>query len=487
MKIYNKNVQLLEKSGGSIDFLLMDSEELYHVKFSDLKIKQPILLGTYPLPDQVLLTRETFESTVIIYIADGEIWASATAAPGAGQKAYKPHHFHFEFDYYTDLVSYKQTAETSFTVFGQNGSSLFTIHDLVTAQSETHVYPIDLGLTTIDYRFLTLGKAQHGQYHMFIVYDLFRKELTVNKVVLSFLSDETDFEFELTDLSTLEITYKDETSLINLKKINTKGKKLFKPSELQEYRNKHVLTVFKVNGAKYYIHNKTAGVYLTRTKPTKISGFRSDMLSRFVGKNLYIAGRNTHYAYKANGVYDNLYIGEHKESIAKFVRPLNIRFFRRYGYFKVPVDKLHVNNRIHTNLYLGDDKEILHNLKLKTFPKKGKTLDFTVNGDQVNVIRTNLRGDITSTIINFSPEYSFINRNKIFVASVISKFLNNKKAKINLYFEKKSMKADESSIRVFENVMQDSELRSKNYFILSDEATNYQELKEKYKGAIVKK
>ncbi|MCM3610473.1 CDP-glycerol glycerophosphotransferase family protein [Planococcus sp. MERTA32b] len=484
MKIYNKSVQLLDKSGESIDFLLMDSEELYHVKFSDLKVKQPILLGTYPLPDQILLTREIFESTVIVYIADGEIWAAATAPE---TKEYKPHHFHFEFDCYTDLVSYKQTAETSFTVLDQNGNSLFTIHDLVTAQTEQHVYPIDLGLTTIDYRFLTLGKVQYGQFNMFIVYDLFRKELTLNKVVLSFLSDITDFEFELTDLSTLEITYKGEPTVINLKKITSKGKKLFKPGELQEYRNKHILTVFKVNGAKYFIHNKTAGVYLTRTKPTKISGFRSDMISRFVGKNLYIAGRNTHYAYKANGVYDNLYIGDHKEPIAKFVRPLNIKFFRRYGYFKVPVDRLHVNNRIHTNLYLGDDKAILHNLKLKTFPRKGKTLDFTVNGDQVNVIRTNLRGDITSTIINFSPEYSFINRNKIYAASVISKFFNNKKSKINLYFEKKSMKADESSIRVFEKVMQDKEVRSKNYFILSDEASNYEELKAKYKKAIVKK
>lgn len=492
MNIYNKSVQLLDKSTDSIDFLLMESEELFHVNYNDLKIKQPILLGKYPLPDQILISKETYESTVIVYISNEEIWATIASAPSAtkaGVDSFKPHHFHFEFDYYTDLVSYKQTAETSFTVFDMNGSTLFTIHDLITARRENHVFPVDLGLTTIEYRYLTVGKVSYGQYQMFIVYDLFRKELTMNKIILTFTSDVTDFEFELTDLSTMEITYEEnsEPLIINLKKINTNGMKLFKPGELKKYRKKHILTIFKVNGAKYFIHNKTSGIYLTRTKPTKIAGYRADMISRFIGKNLYIAGRNTHYAFNANGVYDNLYIGEHKEPIAKFVRPLNIKFFRRYGFFKVPVDKLQVNNRIHTNLYLGDDKEILHNLKLKSFPRKGKTLDFTVHKDQVNVIRTNLRGDITSTIVNFSPEYSFINRNKIYAASIISKFFNNKKSKINLYFEKKSMKADESSIRVFEKVMQDKTIRSKNYFILSDEASNYKELKERYKGAIVKK
>ncbi|WP_237740524.1 CDP-glycerol glycerophosphotransferase family protein [Paenisporosarcina sp. TG-14] len=62
-----------------------------------------------------------------------------------------------------------------------------------------------------------------------------------------------------------------------------------------------------------------------------------------------------------------------------------------------------------------------------------------------------------------------------------------RKEKVNLYFEKKSMKADESAIRVFEKVMIEKNIKSKNYFILSKEAENYKALKKSYNKSIVKK
>src|SRR5690606_7749736 len=78
-------------------------------------------------------------------------------------------------------------------------------------------------------------------------------------------------------------------------------------------------------------------------------------------------------------------------------------------------------------------------------------------------------------------------KNLIFMANALSKIVPRKKVNVNLYFEKKSMKADESGIRVFEQVMKEKKLNSQNYFILSKDAENYQELKKKYKKAIVEK
>lgn len=391
------------------------------------------------------------------------------------------------FENYSDLLLFKQTAETTFSMYNQNGNYLFSIHDIVTQDASVIVHPVDLGLTTIDYRYLTIGKINYMNFYIFVIYDLFRKEITTKKVVFTVQSTLAELNFNLSSPNTLELSFNDEHATVNFMKVTRKGAKIFSVSQLKKYRNKHMLGTININGAKYFLHNKTNGVFLTRSNPTRISGFYPNLRAQFFGENLYVYGRSTHYAYKANGKYDYLYIGDHTQPIAKFTRPFNIRLFRRYGFFKVPIASLTVNSRIHNNLYLGNKKEVLHNLKLKLRPRKAKTLDFTIFNDQVNIIRTNLRGDITSTIISKEEEYTLLKRNLIYGAFLLTKLLPKKKTKINLYFEKKSMKADESAIQVFEQVMKEKDLKSKNYFILSKDASNYQALKKTYKNSIVKK
>ncbi|ANU13865.1 galactosamine-containing minor teichoic acid biosynthesis protein [Planococcus halocryophilus Or1] len=486
MKIFNSKLQVIEEASEKIAFFMMETEGTYVLHLPLLK-QEPIYLGAYKAEDQILFTNPYSAECIIGYVKDNKVYASKFVnEDGVG---FKPNEnsMLMQFESYSDLLVFKQTGDTSFSIYDYTGSYIESVHDLATFSLSPHVIQRDLGLTTVEYRFLTIGKIQYDQFYIFIIYDLFRKELVTHKVIFTVLMNKPNLDYSLSGPNSLDFEIEGLMKNINLKKIARKSIKIADKTYLEKYRNIHLLGIIKVNGVKYYLHNRTKGIYLSQGKPTKISSFHPNLKARFFGENLYIFGRSTHYAYKASGVYDYLYAGTEGAPLAKFIRPFNFKLVRRYGFFKVPVSSLNVDNRIHTNLYLGDKKTILHNLKLNIRPKKKKTLDFKIFGDQVNVIRTNVRGDLTSTILSKSEEYTFINRNLIFIANAISKWLPKTKENINLYFEKKSMKADESAIRVFEQVMKEKKLLSKNYFILSKDAENYQTLKKQYKKAIVRK
>lgn len=486
VKLFNSKLQIVEQTKEKIEFFMMEAEDVYLLQLPLLN-QSSNELGSYEAEDQVLFVNQITEECIVAYIKDNKVYASRFIEENHADFSPNESSMVMTIENLSELLTFKQTGDTTFSLYDQFGVHVASIHDLATFDENSHVIQTDLGLTTVDYRFLTIGKVHYDQFYVFVIYDLFRKELITRKVIFTVLFNEPNLDYSLSSPTTLSFGIEGLIKSVNLKKIAGKSTKIVSKNKLKRYRDKHILGILKINGVKYYLHNKTNGIYMTQARPTKISSFHPNMKARFFGRNLYIFGRSTHYAYKANGVYDYLYVGTEGAPLAKFVRPLKFKLARRYGFFKVPISRLNVNNRIHTNLYIGDQKSILHNLKLNIRPTRKKTLDFKVFEDQVNVIRTNLRGDVTSTILSKSEEYTFINKNLIFIANTLSKIVPRKKLKINLYFEKKSMKADESGIRVFEQVMKETKLNSRNYFILSKEAENYQELKKKYKKAIVKK
>lgn len=108
--------------------------------------------------------------------------------------------------------------------------------------------------------------------------------------------------------------------------------------------------------------------------------------------------------------------------------------------------------------------------------KPMKTLKITIFNDNVLVLRNNLGSNLTLTSMPYSKEYSKFNKFKIKLASVFSRKRKNKTT--NLYFEKKSERAEESSIKVFEKVKEETNISSENYFILDKNASYFRELKK---------
>ena len=100
---------------------------------------------------------------------------------------------------------------------------------------------LNLELTTIEFRYLTVGRINYSNFYMFVIYDLFRKEITTKKVVFTVHSTIVELNFNLTDPNTLELSFNDESVSVNYKKVSRRGTKLFSFSQFKEYRNKHIL------------------------------------------------------------------------------------------------------------------------------------------------------------------------------------------------------------------------------------------------------
>ena len=71
MKVYNKNVQILEDSLEKIDFILLESEMVYRIDLHLVTFEKSLFIGQYPSNDQVLLCKEYDDTKVIVYTCFG--------------------------------------------------------------------------------------------------------------------------------------------------------------------------------------------------------------------------------------------------------------------------------------------------------------------------------------------------------------------------------------------------------------------------------
>ena len=423
MIIYNTDVQLLEDNSQTIDFTILDTENPFHVDVNTVSHEKPLIIGEYPIDDQVLLRKEFDKFALIIYTKSQEILVTRVNHASNEKFSLNNASYNMNFETLVDFITFKQTAETSVSLFNYTGEHLFSIHDIVSQDLSEYVYPLNLNLKTVEYRFLLLGKIHYGKYNVFLVYDLFKKEIITKKVFFTVASNDAQLDFQLIGPDQLEISDGKDSAAIEFKKVTAKGKKVFDFYQLPEYRDMHMLGTVEINEIKYFIHNKTNGAYITRANAIKVSGFTPGMKLRFLGKNLYIFGRNTHYAYKASGKYDYLYIEGNETPISKFVRPMNKPFVRRYGYFKVPVSSITKENDEKHNLYLGDQKTALHILKLKSGTRKAKILALKKSKERVNLIGTTKRGNISAYTSFETEEYTYAKR----FTNWVSNLKNSKK------------------------------------------------------------
>lgn len=410
MIIYNTDVQLLEDTPQTIDFIISDTENPFHIDINTVSVEKPLIIGEYPIEDQVLLRKEFDQFDLIVYSKSERILVTQVNHAPNEKFSLSNVSYKMSFETLVDSIIFKQTGETSVSLFSSKGEHLFSIHDIVSQDKSEYVYPFSLDLNTTEYRFLLLGNIQYDKYNVFFVYDLFKKEIVTKKVLYTVISNDAGLDFKLTGPDLLEISGENDNASVEFKKVTAKGKKVFDFYQLPEHRNMHMLGTVEINTIKYFLHNKTNGVYLTRANAIKVSGFTPGMKLRYFGKNLYIFGRSTHYAYKASGKYDYLYIEGNETPIAKFVRPMNKPFVRRYGYFKVPFSSIIKENDGKHNLYLGDQKTALHILKLKPGTRKAKILALKKSKDRVSLIRTTKRGNISANT-SFEPEeYTYTKR-----------------------------------------------------------------------------
>lgn len=403
-----RKVQILSDGDDFIEFLLEPHETRFHICFEDLAIGQISVLGRVAEEDQVLIKQEFPEKTGIIYIKNQEVLAGLLEWDL--NFSHGPASFAFQIEICMDEISCKQTSETAVSVFTSAGAYLAALDDIAAYEAPAYTIPVDLKLSTVESRYLLAGKITYGRFHTFLVYDLFRKELVTRNVRFTVLSNKAGLKLNLKSPDMLEVVYMEDLAAVEFRKATGKGRRIFEFYQVEDHRDKHLLAALMINNTRYFITNRQNGVYLTKGNAAGMSGYASQLKAFFSGGHLYLYGRNTHYAYRANDDYDQLYIDGGSEPIAKFKRPVTTRFFRRFGYFKVPVMAIASEHEEPRSLYLGDDEWVLHALKLNRELKKGKIVASKKEGGRVYLLRASKHGNLSVMTSRHPEEYTLKRR-----------------------------------------------------------------------------
>jgi len=327
-----------------------------------------------------------------------------------------------------------------------------------------------------------------GEDYLFLIYDRDRKVVTLKKVYVSFLKQDGKIAMKMLDNKMLQLEIENKEKKINLAKLK-KGQpqKIFGKKEFDLFKGKNILAILILNRTRFYVFVRSREVYIQRADFVSVTNFKQNLKAISIGKNIYLYGEMLRHAYKCFWEFDYLHASGLDQPIAKFKRPFkNVRFLRRFGYFKMDTRKMDIGNRVHYPLFLGSEHMKLHRFKM--YPDNAPSHVYSINKSNPNLVvfRTGIDGHVAYSIIPNNPMYSISNLIKQKVALLVSKcFYRRRKSNVNLYFEKTASKADESGFRVFQRVMETRDWQSKNLYILDKSSKMYQSMKQKYGKHII--
>jgi CDP-glycerol glycerophosphotransferase (TagB/SpsB family) len=493
--VYNNMIEVIQLNNSLIHLYIKDINDFIKVDTSALETNRSMFLMDYEIKNQLLvkhtITADENEFLLYLYVLDNKIYLlKETTKPSTVSSENR---YSFHVDNYTKQPTLQQLGLARLQLLNERMEPIYDIEDFFTTEEldDSFEYPLDLDFELGTSRFILISKASYEMYHLVVTYDTLNRCIHISKVLMNTLQEHPELDVALFDRNKLIVHnhYSETPKTINFRRIKKKKpKKLFDLSIASNFKGEHILSILVINKARYYIYLKRKGIYIGKSNIYNVTGHKP-RLKVFSGmNNFYIFGRFTHYAHNSDQKYDYLYLRNSEQPIGKFIRPFkNVKILKRYGFFKVPISSLYINEKIHNNFFVGSKDRLLHNLKLKYHDRKVKTLTFRKYKDQLNVIRTNLNGNLTSTIIPYSKEYTLGSRIKISIAKIVSAFNSEQDKNTNLYFEKKSDKADESGFRVFEKVMEAATPNSKNFFILNKDSSHYPYMKKKYGKNVIEK
>ncbi|MDW3905987.1 CDP-glycerol glycerophosphotransferase family protein [Staphylococcus saprophyticus] len=338
-------------------------------------------------------------------------------------------------------------------------------------------------------RYIGLANIKYNNIKMFITFDRFLNEIILMKIPFNITYINKHMYIELLNSNNMLIKNEqnDTNQIININKINTSPVPLTEVKQSKGIKNEHILVYLTFNKKRYYIYNQSNGIHILRSNPKLMTRYKSILKVTSGQKHFHIFGLFKHNGYGAKHKFDYLYIQNNNNRVGKFIRPFRkLKILNQLVYGKISYEDISSVNRIHSNLLCGNDEFIIHNISLNSFSKPMKTHKIKKYKNNAIIFRNNLGGNITLTSIPFSQEYSLVSKIKIFIAKLFAK--KNSSKNVNLFFEKKSERAEESAIKVFDKVYEeDKKQQNKNYFILDKKAPYFNELKKKYGKNLIKK
>lgn len=487
MKIYERTLEATLKDEEVILITLKSIDEPILVDTKNMVYGKPKLLTECAIEDKILLTYNISNDVENrIYTKNGKLYVIKEQVNEITDVLNDDCLHQFSIENHSSTFLTKQINSGSIGIFS-NGELLYMLCDFVSMPKMIEEIEVNVG-EEAGWEKQLVSVVKYLNHYLFVTLDPLQHALKLEKVLFNVIKDTDMLNLNLLSADEIEITLNNQVEIVNFSRMNKgKKKRIFSQSENGYQTKENIVSIISIDKTRYYVYARKEALYFGKSNHYKITGYRSRLLPIISKRNVYLVGRHTHYAHNAHQKYETLYLHDKGNKLANFRRPFSsMPLFRRYGYFKFPLDALFANERIHNNFFIGDDNLIVHNLKLKNGDRKVRTATIKKNDEQLNVIRTNLHGNVTSTIVPFTEEYKTKHRMMILAAQCVAPFMKIKKKKINLFFEKKSAKADESGYRVFEKVIEEN-VSSKNFFVIDLKADAYQELKEKYGKRIVEK
>lgn len=328
---------------------------------------------------------------------------------------------------------------------------------------------------------ITLSSILCDNVYFFITYFPKRKQVNFSKIKIE-SSSETINNLKAIDKNIIELEIGDQRFKFDFR--NSKKEEIVLQKNTKIKLEKPIEKL-RINNQYFYVYIKN-GSFMISGNYIKAFGIRTKLKSKITNKNLYIYGLYQNTSKLVEEELDYLFIKNHDIPTTKFKRPFP--FLKKFGIWKLPVCHLLEIEDIHRSLQMGSKNDISFPLFMNTNKDVEKFHVFTQKkvADEVIMLRGNVGGGTSLTKLPFSQEYTIKNRIRIKLAYFLNKIIPQKKA-VNLYFEKKSKKADESAIHVFREVIKRNSKKSKNYFIMEKNAENYEELKKEFGEAIITK
>lgn len=469
---------------------IVKENKIYYTDFSDGQEKESII----PKNDTLVLCLSNFNDQVLSIIDDNTILYVKNKNITLDTSKDNNKLFEIRTENFADKNLKVDIKNKAILTISYNDYILFELVDFFTDKQFIKRIALESNLfSKCEFprreRIVKLAKIEFDSYIGYIHLDRFLNEIIFQKVNFSVKFLHPNLNIELEDTKTIRLKNKmnSEETELNISNFTLKGKHLKKFQSTNGIRDKNINCLFTYKGKNYYIYNNLNGIYYLRSNAKKVSLFKSFLVPFKFKNNFYLAGRFKHNGFKAKHEYDQIYLQNLDNHIGQFKRPFKkLKALNQLAIAKIPISEVTKLNRIHTNLLCGNKSFILHNISVNSFSKPMKTFLLGKFEDELIVLRNNKKKHLAITTIPFTQEYKTKNILKASFAKIIAK-LTPKTGNINLYFEKKSERAEESAIRVFDKVHQNNKLKSKNYFILDKQSADFKRLKQKYRKNLIAK
>ena len=271
----------------------------------------------------------------------------------------------------------------------------------------------------------------------------------------------------------LIIKYNNQTFKINIRDI--KKKKLILLSDNYKNADENYYENILVEDIKYYIFNKKNKLYITNNL-NKIFRRKSHLHSIITKKYFIFYGIYSDIRNKYQNC-DNIYLND--KVIGQIKRPFRKWKLKHLAIIKIPIEEILSSGIIHNEVSIGDDKGNSKDISLK---KKYKGINYYGRrriDDNYLLIRSTINsGSIRLVNLPMQEEYETKNMIKNNVAHFFSKLM--KKENMILMFEKETNKANESGFYVFEKIMGLKNLKTKVYFIINKNSSDFNKVFDRY-------